>query len=46
LKFSAPPLRSLRLRGECIQVIIHRRDAEVAETAQRKLKSGATLIGF
>ncbi len=36
LKFSAPPLRSLRLGGELFQPIIHRRDAEVAETAQRK----------
>jgi hypothetical protein len=36
LKFSAPPLRSLRLCGECFQNLIHRRDAEVAETTQRK----------
>ena len=36
LKFSAPPLRSLRLSGECSHGKIHRRDAEDAETAQRR----------
>src|SRR2546430_15515552 len=39
LKFSAPPLRSPRLSGECLQANIHRRGAEVAETAQRKIKT-------
>jgi len=34
--FSAPPPRTLRLRGECFEPNIHRRDAEVAEIAQRK----------
>jgi hypothetical protein len=36
LKFSAPSLRSLRLHGECFPALIHRRDAKVAETTQRK----------
>src|SRR5947208_3868287 len=40
LIFSAPPLRSQRLSGECLQANIHRRDAEVAETAQRKTETG------
>jgi len=31
-----PPLRSLRLGGECFEATIHRRDAEVAETTQRR----------
>jgi hypothetical protein len=36
LKFSASPLRSLRLSGECFPNSIHRRDAEVAETYGEK----------
>ena len=39
-KSSAPPLRALRLCGERIEPKIHRRDAEIAETTQRKLKPG------
>jgi len=39
LKFSAPPLRSLRLSGECFEANIHRRGAEIAETAQRKTET-------
>ena len=38
MKLSTPPLRSLRLGGECFQRLIHRRDAEVAEIAQGKPK--------
>jgi hydrogenase/urease accessory protein HupE len=36
LKFSAPPLRSRRLCGDVFQVVVHRRDAEVAKTSQRR----------
>jgi len=36
LEFSAHPRRSLRLSGEWIERLIHRRDAEVAEITQRK----------
>lgn len=39
LKFSAPPLRSLRLGGECFVPNIHRRDAELTETCAEKLKT-------
>jgi hypothetical protein len=40
-KFSAVPRRSLRLCGEFSKPShIHRRDAEVAETTQRKMKLG------
>jgi hypothetical protein len=40
---SAPPLRSLRLGGECISIVIHRRDAEVAEITQRKTEAGNVM---
>ncbi|MDX6528916.1 MAG: hypothetical protein QOH41_1206 [Blastocatellia bacterium] len=35
-KFSAPPLRTPRLGGECICGSIHPRDAEAAESTQKK----------
>ena len=41
--FSAPPPRSLRLRGECFRSFIHRRDAEIAEATQRISTLGPTL---
>ena len=40
LKFSAPPLRTLRLCGEYIFASIHPGDAKAAETTQKKLKLG------
>ena len=43
LKFSARPRRSRRLGGECLQTVIHRRVAEVAEDAQRKTEIGRLL---
>ena len=43
LEFSAPPRRSLRLRGKCIWIGIHRRDAEVAETTQKKTENREPL---
>jgi len=52
LKFSAPPLRSLRLRGEFFQANVYRRDAEPAEIAQRTADQdtncamGGALIWF
>src|SRR5207244_1703747 len=39
LEFSAPPQRSLRLRGECFQADVHRRGAEATETTQRKTEN-------
>ena len=44
LRFSAPPLRSLRLRGERTEPNIHRRDAKAAEITQRKTEIVALLV--
>lgn len=38
--FSAPPLHTPRLSGECVATSIHRRGAEAAEITQRKPKVG------
>jgi len=46
LKFSAPPLRSLRLCGECSYGKTHRRAAEDAETAQRRNQIDRTPLFF
>jgi hypothetical protein len=46
-KDSAPPRRTLRLRGEFIFARnFHRRDAEYAEVAQRKIAFSDRLFGF